>query len=100
MSRAQISRHFEPVAGAIYYLRFIFLLRTGSMLLTVEATYENGLLKPTQPLPLREHETVRLTIQQGDTPLLRAYGILGWTGDHETLERVALDPEFLLEESP
>jgi predicted DNA-binding antitoxin AbrB/MazE fold protein len=70
------------------------------MPLTVEAIYENGVLKPTQPLPLKEHEHVRLTLHTEDSPLVRAYGILGWTGDAETLERVALDPEFLLEEAP
>ena len=70
------------------------------MLLTVEAVYENGVLKPVEPLPLKEHETVRVTIQQGDTPLLRAYGIMGWTGDAEALERLALDPAFLPEEAP
>jgi predicted DNA-binding antitoxin AbrB/MazE fold protein len=70
------------------------------MPLTVEAVYENGVLKPAQPLPLREHEKVRITVEQGDSPLLRAYGIMGWTGDAATIERVALDPEFLPEESP
>ncbi len=69
------------------------------MAITVEAVYENGVLKPAQPLPLKEREQVRVTIQQGDTPLLRAYGIIGWTGDAETLERIALDPEFLPEEA-
>jgi predicted DNA-binding antitoxin AbrB/MazE fold protein len=70
------------------------------MPITVEAVYEGGVLKPAQPLPLKEHEKVRLTVEQGDSPLLRAYGIMGWSGDAETIERVALDPEFLLEESP
>jgi predicted DNA-binding antitoxin AbrB/MazE fold protein len=70
------------------------------MPITVEAVYEGGVLKPAQPLPLKEHEKVRLTVEQVDSPLLRAYGIIGWTGDAETIERVALDPEFLLEESP
>jgi hypothetical protein len=28
------------------------------------------------------------------------HGILGWKGDAETLERIALDPEFLPEEAP
>ncbi len=53
------------------------------MSLTVEAIYENGVLKPAQPLPLKEHEQVRLSIQQGESPLVRAYGIMGWTGDAE-----------------
>jgi predicted DNA-binding antitoxin AbrB/MazE fold protein len=70
------------------------------MALTIEAVYENGVLKPVQPLPLKEHEKVRITVEQGDTLLLRAYGIIGWTGDAETLERIALDPESLSEESP
>ena len=39
------------------------------MTLTVEAIYENGVLKPAQPLPLKEHETVRITIESQ----------LGWT---------------------
>ena len=33
------------------------------MTLTVEAVYENGVLKPIQPLPLKEHERVQVTIQ-------------------------------------
>jgi len=33
------------------------------MSLTVEATYENGVLKPSQPLPLKDHEKVVVTIQ-------------------------------------
>jgi predicted DNA-binding antitoxin AbrB/MazE fold protein len=69
------------------------------MTLTVQATYENGVLKPDQPLPLQELEKVRLTIQPVDSPLVQAYGIMGWTGDAETLERIALDPEFLPEEA-
>lgn len=70
------------------------------MTITVEATYENGALKLEQPLPLREHERVRVTVEQSDSRLLAAYGIMGWTGDAETLERIALDPEFLPEEAP
>jgi len=70
------------------------------MSLTVEAVYENGVLKPAQPLPLKEHERVRLTVHAGSSPLVDAYGLMGWTGDAETLERIALDPEFLPEEAP
>jgi predicted DNA-binding antitoxin AbrB/MazE fold protein len=88
-------------APAVYYSgRIAFFLGAEIMALTIDAVYENGVLKPSQPLPLKEHEKVRITVEQGDSPLLRAYGIIGWTGDAETLERIALDPEFLLEESP
>jgi predicted DNA-binding antitoxin AbrB/MazE fold protein len=34
------------------------------MSITVEAVYENGVLKPVQPLPLKEHETVRVTVEE------------------------------------
>ncbi|HZY87005.1 MAG TPA: antitoxin family protein [Gemmataceae bacterium] len=71
------------------------------MNLTVEATYENGTLKLDQPLPLNEHEKVRVTVHtESSSPLLRAAGIMGWTGSAEELERIALDPEFLPEEAP
>jgi predicted DNA-binding antitoxin AbrB/MazE fold protein len=33
------------------------------MTLKVEATYENGMLKLKEPLPMKEHEKVQLTIQ-------------------------------------
>lgn len=33
------------------------------MTITIDATYEDGVLKPSHPLPLREHETVRLTVE-------------------------------------
>jgi predicted DNA-binding antitoxin AbrB/MazE fold protein len=37
------------------------------MTLTVEAVYENGVLKPAQPLPLKEHEKVRITVAASST---------------------------------
>ncbi len=64
------------------------------MTLVVDATYEDGVLKPSEPLPLKEHETVRLTVQSQASPLLEAYGMMGWTGDVEALERYALASEF------
>ena len=68
--------------------------------LVVEAIYENGVLKPARPLPLEEHEKVQITVQPRVRNLADAYGIMEWTGDAETLERIALDPEFLPEEAP
>lgn len=70
------------------------------MTITVEATYENGVLKLSQPLPLQEQEKVRVTVETGKSPLLEAYGIMGWKGDAETLRRIAEDPEFGILESP
>jgi predicted DNA-binding antitoxin AbrB/MazE fold protein len=69
------------------------------MTLTIEATYENGVLKPSQPLPLKEKDKVRITIEPAESPLLKAYGIMGFKGTAEEAEHVALAPEFLPEES-
>ena len=68
--------------------------------LVVEATYENGTLKLSQPLPLKEHEKVRVTVEPAVTLARATSGLLGWTGDAETVERIALDPEYSVEESP
>ena len=70
------------------------------MAITVEAVYENGTLKLTQLLPLKEQERVRVTVETQASPILEAYGIIGWKGDHETLERFALDPELDPQEGP
>ena len=34
--------------------------------IVVDATYEDGVLKLRQPLPLREHEMVRITVESHD----------------------------------
>jgi predicted DNA-binding antitoxin AbrB/MazE fold protein len=70
------------------------------MPLTVEATYEDGVLKPAQPLPLQEHQKVRVTIQPAGNWVQETYGICGWKGDPEELRRLALDPEFDPGEEP
>jgi predicted DNA-binding antitoxin AbrB/MazE fold protein len=73
------------------------------MALTIEATYENGMFKPVTPLPLMtEGKRVWLTLHidaEADA-VMRSYGLIGWTGDAATVERVALDPEFDILESP
>jgi predicted DNA-binding antitoxin AbrB/MazE fold protein len=70
------------------------------MTITVEAIYENGVLKPAHPLPFQEHQKVQVTVTAPVPDIVQAYGIMGWTGDAETVERFALDPEFLPEEGP
>ena len=44
------------------------------MTITVDATYEDGVLKPAQPLPLSEHEKVRVTVEPQTTPDLSTHG--------------------------
>ena len=73
--------------------------------LVIEATYENGVLKPAGPLPFEEKARVRITIDasqkassvsdgDAETVVHRSHGLLGWTGDVETLRRIAEDPDF------
>lgn len=64
------------------------------MTLTVEAVYENGVLKPAQPLPFQEHERVRLTVQPVVSRARQTAGLLRWTGDPALLERFIMDPEL------
>ena len=58
------------------------------MAITVEATYEDGVLKPKQPLPLKEHEEVRITIESGLSLAERSAGLIRWTGTHEEMEQL------------
>jgi predicted DNA-binding antitoxin AbrB/MazE fold protein len=70
------------------------------MPLTVEAVYENGALKPLQPLSLKEHEKVRITIEPEISWTERTAGMLKWNGDLEILRKIAEDDEFGILESP
>jgi predicted DNA-binding antitoxin AbrB/MazE fold protein len=70
------------------------------MLTSFDAVYEDGVLKPTVPLPLNEHEKVRITVEPKTSLARQTAGILPWTGDAETLRRLAEDPEFGISESP
>jgi predicted DNA-binding antitoxin AbrB/MazE fold protein len=50
------------------------------MSITVDAVYEDGVLKPIQGLPLKESTKVRIAIElesdlEGDTVLRRPYGL-------------------------
>jgi len=70
------------------------------MAITIEAVYENGVLRLSTPLPFKEQQKVQVTVHTGASPLAQAHGIMGWTGDAVTLERFALDAEFDPEEGP
>lgn len=70
------------------------------MAIVVDATYENGVLRPAEPLPLGEREKVRITIEPEVNWVERTYGMLRWKGDPEILRRVAEDDEFGILESP
>ncbi len=59
--------------------------------LILEATYENGVLKPDRPLPLDEHQKVQITIHTASNRVRATAGLISCK-DAEFIERVALDP--------
>lgn len=61
------------------------------MTITLEAIYENGALKPTQPLQLQEHQRVRVTIEPQLGWAERTAGLLQWPGDFDDLRRLVED---------
>ncbi len=70
------------------------------MTLTVEAVYENGVLKPDRALPLQDHTRVRVAVEVKQSVARETAGMLRWHGDWETLRRLAEDDEFGIMESP
>jgi predicted DNA-binding antitoxin AbrB/MazE fold protein len=64
------------------------------MAITIEATYENGLLRPVSPLPLKEHEKVRLTIEPAEDWVQATAGMFGFHGSAAEAEFFAMDPEL------
>jgi predicted DNA-binding antitoxin AbrB/MazE fold protein len=58
------------------------------MTLTIDAIYEDGVLKLAKPLPLAEHDKVQVTVH---TPVAETAGLIPCT-DAALIERVALDP--------
>jgi predicted DNA-binding antitoxin AbrB/MazE fold protein len=61
------------------------------MAITVDAVYENGVLKPVQPLPLKEHEAVRLTVEPRQPSLAERIVALAHALPPETLDRLPSD---------
>lgn len=61
------------------------------MAITVEAVYENGVLKPEKPLPLAEHEKVRVTVEPARPPIWERIAAL--TADAPADEIAKLPPD-------
>ena len=64
------------------------------MSITIEAVYENGVLKPSEPLPFKEHEKVQITLKAAVSRVRQTAGLIGWTGSQEDADFVALSPEL------
>lgn len=69
-------------------------------IIEVEATYEDGVLKLDDPLPLKEHERVTVRVEPRTSRIDENYGLIGWTGGIEVLRKVAEEDEFSVAESP
>jgi predicted DNA-binding antitoxin AbrB/MazE fold protein len=65
-----------------------------------EATFEGGVLKLDRQLPLAEGQRVWLVVDTEPSRVSRSYGLLGWTGDAETVDYFALSPDLDLSEEP
>lgn len=66
------------------------------MTLSVEAIYENGVLRPERPLPLREQEKVRLQVDTVEDAVQRVRataGMIPCTRD-DVIEWAATDAEL------
>jgi predicted DNA-binding antitoxin AbrB/MazE fold protein len=61
------------------------------MTLTVEAIYENGVLRPLQPLPLQEHAKVRVTVEPARRSLAEEIASSGRALPQEVLDRLPAD---------
>jgi predicted DNA-binding antitoxin AbrB/MazE fold protein len=62
------------------------------MSLEVQATYENGVLRPDRPLPLSEHERVTVSIKPQVNGIHESAGLIPFHGTAEALEYL-LGPE-------
>ena len=73
------------------------------MTITIEATYENGVLVPVQPLDLADHERVRLRVERSPGP--SAVEEVRWWRrnriqiDPQRAQEIASLAEYLPEES-
>jgi predicted DNA-binding antitoxin AbrB/MazE fold protein len=63
------------------------------MAITIEAVYEDGVLKPNRPLPLQEHEKVQVTVHTASNWVQETAGMIPCT-DPKLIERAAMDPEL------
>jgi predicted DNA-binding antitoxin AbrB/MazE fold protein len=61
------------------------------MTITVDATYEDGVLKPAQPLPLSEHAQVRVTVEASRPPIWERAVALTADAPPEELDKLPID---------
>lgn len=62
--------------------------------ITIEAIYQNGVLKPTQVLPFQEDQKVLITVKPAASHVRQTAGLMGWTGSQSDADFVATSPEL------
>jgi len=70
------------------------------MTITIDAVFENGILRPLKPPPVPDGQRVRLTLEAIPSLTQQTAGMVKWTGDSEELQRFMEDPQFDLENCP
>jgi predicted DNA-binding antitoxin AbrB/MazE fold protein len=63
------------------------------MTFDVQATYEDGVLKPDQPLPLHEKERVTVSVKATVDLVRESYGCVPTPSDQTALDYLAHSPE-------
>ena len=63
------------------------------MSITFEAVYEDGVLKPNRPLPLKEQEKVTITLEADVSLARQTTGMIGLAGDVEDLRTILHEAE-------
>jgi predicted DNA-binding antitoxin AbrB/MazE fold protein len=66
--------------------------------LTVEGTYDNGVVRLDHPLPLKEHERVRVRVELASNWVKRTSGLIPCS-DPEIVRFCALDPSLEYDDS-
>jgi predicted DNA-binding antitoxin AbrB/MazE fold protein len=61
---------------------------------SVEATYENGVLKLDKPLPLKDNERVHVAVFAGPSRVRQTAGLMPWKGSVEDLDYLINDPDI------
>jgi predicted DNA-binding antitoxin AbrB/MazE fold protein len=65
---------------------------------TIEAIYENGVFKPVSAVDIKERALVRLIVEEAKSIALATSGIIP-AKNRESVDKIALEPEFLPEEA-
>jgi predicted DNA-binding antitoxin AbrB/MazE fold protein len=69
----------------------ILLIEVSAMPRTIQAIYENGVLKPLRKLDLSEQQAVEILILEDDLPASRIAEVAGKAGSYNFLDRSGED---------